>query len=532
MVSGLLARPHALHRAMEFYVQKDSQQYGPLTSTALQEHLQAGTFALTDLAWDQKSTNWLPLEDVLRLQGERQSKSLSRGLAFLQCISGPDLGKRVQLIENQPVIIGTSPDSNVLSDDPDTLPHHVQVTVSQRKVNAEALEGAGLYLDGLAFTSGTIGSKQQLRVGRSLWQVEVPRDLKAGAGAMIGNMADRISSAAGLEQLQDFRAKNIFSAIFKKRTDEEFESHFAVGSPTTTPRLEDVDTRWPQPWVFFRAFLLTLGVFIGLYYTYLRFGNVHLVPAVIIVGSFAVPVSVLVFFFESNAPKNISAYQVAKLVLLGGMLSLLLTTILDLGGSMIGLSLLGNSAAGIVEESAKLLALLFIARQQRFCWTLNGLLFGACVGTGFAIFETAGYAFRYLLIGWSQNEDGLPGILMMSETLFVRALLTPLGGHGILTAIVGAALWRVKRDAPFSLAMLKDGRFLRVFFVAVILHALWNSPLQLPLFGTQLLVGFVAWVVVLSLVQMGLKEIREAQQSLPEVPEAKGAVGQELVRTA
>ncbi|WP_113958331.1 DUF4339 domain-containing protein [Roseimicrobium gellanilyticum] len=113
---------------MEYYVQKDGQQYGPLTSTTLQEHLHAGTSALTDLTWDQKSAQWLPIEELLRLQGKRHSKSLPRGVACLQCLSGPDSGKRVQLTENPPVIIETSADSNVLSVDPDALPHHVQVS--------------------------------------------------------------------------------------------------------------------------------------------------------------------------------------------------------------------------------------------------------------------------------------------------------------------------------------------------------------------------------------------------------------------
>lgn len=113
----------------------------------------------------------------------------------------------------------------------------------------------------------------------------------------------------------------------------------------------------------------------------------------------------------------------------------------------------------------------------------------------------------------------------MEWTLFMRAILTPLGGHGILTAMVGAALWRVKGSSPFRWEMLKDIRFLRVFFTAGILHAVWNSPLKVPMLGDLaghigkfLVIGFVAWVVVLSLVQMGLKEIRQVQNSLEPPP--------------
>lgn len=531
-----------LYLTMEFYVQKDGRQYGPLTSTTLQENLQAGTFALTDLSWDQKSAQWLPLEELLRLQGERASKSLSRGVAYLRCINGPDSGKRVQLTENQPVTIGTASDSNVLSDDPDALPHHVQVTVNQRKVTATALEGASLYLDGLPFTSGLIGPKQQLRIGRSLWQVEVPRDLKAGAGAVIGNMADRISSAAGLEQLQDFRAGNLFSAIFQKRTQDDFEIHFAAGSPSTTPSLQDIDTRWPQPWVFFRALLLSLAAFAGIYYACDHFENHLLIPAVILIGSFAVPLSVLVLFFEFNVPRNVSLYQMIRVMLIGGMFSILISMFFFRLSDSIGLSWMGASVAGIVEESAKLLALLIVVKNSRYLWTLNGMLFGACVGTSFAVLETSGYAFDSLMemLG-TVIRGGRIGGDELEWTLFWRGVLTPLGGHGILTAMVGAALWQAKGSSEFHFEMLKDMRFLRVFLTAVILHAVWNSPLQLPLVGDFLgimgkfiIIGFIAWVVVLSLVQMGLKEIREAQQSSTpaSIPDAGLDSSLEPVRSA
>ena len=40
------------------------------------------------------------------------------------------------------------------------------------------------------------------------------------------------------------------------------------------------------------------------------------------IGSFVVPFSVVVLFFELNTPRNVSVYQVGKMLLLGGALSL------------------------------------------------------------------------------------------------------------------------------------------------------------------------------------------------------------------
>ena len=46
------------------------------------------------------------------------------------------------------------------------------------------------------------------------------------------------------------------------------------------------------------------------------------------IGSFVVPLAVVILFFELNTPKNVSVYQVGKLLLLGGALSLILTSVL------------------------------------------------------------------------------------------------------------------------------------------------------------------------------------------------------------
>ena len=164
----------------------------------------------------------------------------------------------------------------------------------------------------------------------------------------------------------------------------------------------------------------------------------------------------------------------------------------------------GSSIAGFTEEPAKLLGMLLVAKNTRFRWTLNGLLIGACVGTGFAVVETAGYAFHNAIKNESMEQSW--------DTLMLRALLYPLGGHALLSSMVGAGLWRVKRERRFDWAMLKDARFLRLFAIAVVLHALWNAPADWDWSpAKELFVGFVAWLIILSLVQAGLKEIRAAQ---------------------
>lgn len=69
------------------------------------------------------------------------------------------------------------------------------------------------------------------------------------------------------------------------------------------------------------------------------------------------------------------------------------------------------------------------------------------------------------------------------------------------------ALWRIKGDKHFSLDLIGDMRFLRIFFIAVVLHMIWNSPLYLPFYLKYILLGVVAWIIIFALIQAGLRQI-------------------------
>jgi protease PrsW len=220
------------------------------------------------------------------------------------------------------------------------------------------------------------------------------------------------------------------------------------------------------------------------------------------IGSVAMPFSLLIFFFEVNVPRNISIYQVIRLLFIGGLLSIVISLF---GFKMTDLdSWLGAASAGIIEETGKGLALLLVVNKPKFRWTLNGLLLGATVGTGFAVFESAGYALRTLLE--SQSALAMRGVIVD------RGFLSVFGGHVLWTGLVGAALWRVRGDRPFSREMLLDPKFLRVFLFCVVMHMLWNtSSLPVPTYAKYVGLGAVAWLLVFGFIQDGLKQLRAAQ---------------------
>jgi protease PrsW len=350
-------------------------------------------------------------------------------------------------------------------------------------------------------------------------------DLEEG---LFGRVSDRISTVAGVEKLKGFSLGETFSEVFSRHSDEEVERYFSVGGPDTTPPLAQIDVRWPKPWVFFRTFLVALGTYIAFVQAWEQFGNVKLLPAIIFVGSFGIPFATLILFFELNIRRNVSLYQVVRLVALGGAASIILSLLGYQMASGFKLDWLGASLAGLIEEPGKLLVLAFVVNNRKYRSILNGLLLGAAVGAGFAAFESAGYAFLYLLqhLGVSMQNNGnvtlqLNDIDAMRQLIMSRGLLSPFG-HIAWTAMSAAALWRVKGDAPFRFDMLKDPRFTRVFGAAVLLHMIWDSPLELPFDGLYFLLGAIAWIIVLGLVQEGIAELR-ARQAAAKASAGSGA---------
>jgi protease PrsW len=416
------------------------------------------------------------------------------------CVSGPDLGKRIA-VRDRDVVIGRATHSDVPSDDADVAEAHVQITIQEGTPCFHSIGEAAVFVDGHRLSQGTIGPKQQVRIGRSFWQIlDGPG---RPAGGWIDDLSGRISSAAGLEKVQGFSFSDTFSETFKKRADEEVEEYFNVGTRTTTPSLLEIDTEWPKPWIFFRLFTLSVLVYVGFVFAWSEFHNPILIPGLISIGSFLIPFCILVLFFEINVPRNVPLYQVIRLMLIGGILSLILSLFLFRATNLS--SWLGAMSAGIVEEIGKASALLLVVNKRKYRWTLNGMLFGAAVGTGFAAFESAGYAFIYGLRG---------GADVMLDVIMRRGLLSILGGHVLWTALVGAALWKVRRDQPFNADMVKDPRFLRVLVLAMGMHMVWNSPIELPFYAKYVALGFVAWIVVLGFIQDGLTQIGREQEKV------------------
>jgi protease PrsW len=246
------------------------------------------------------------------------------------------------------------------------------------------------------------------------------------------------------------------------------------------------------------------------------FQGANLLPGLIVVGSFAVPLSVMIFFFELNSPRNVSLYLVIHCFMVGGIISLALTLLAEqttghLGG--IG-DFVDPVLIGVAEEVAKLAAVYLITMRLpagRYPWILNGMLFGAAVGAGFACFESAGYAFFNLFDGYGHVDLGAA-----IHTIILRGGLAPFG-HVVWTALTAGALWRVKLADPLTPQMLVSRRVARMLLVVVVLHAAWDFRYSalLPFYLAQILLGVLAWILTFGMLQGGLKQIKAAQLASP-----------------
>jgi len=339
---------------------------------------------------------------------------------------------------------------------------------------------------------------------------------------MLSNVQELVCAFSGLKPLEDFRISYFLSNPFTRRSRSEIDAYLNCGCPQTTPSLAALSSDWPRPWFFWRMLLFGLLVLLIFVVGVCYFHNWNMFPGLIVAGAFFVPLACVALFFELNVLRDISLYQVLKLIVGGGAVSLVLTLFLNKATELD--RLLGDMSAGIVEEIAKVLVAVFVAvalvrGTQQSKWILHGLLVGAAVGAGFGGFESAGYIFRGFLEDLGNALAGYDhGLTNFYSTLVLRQLFAPFC-HVVWTASVVGALWRVKKDQPFRFSMLFHKDFLRVLAFVVLLHMLWNSGLlwmtsypQLEVY-LWLMSVVCSWYLVLLLVQEGLWQVRDAKSA-------------------
>ncbi len=213
----------------------------------------------------------------------------------------------------------------------------------------------------------------------------------------------------------------------------------------------------------------------------------------------------IVLFIDRFEPEPLT--MIALTFLWGATVATLVAVILNTAGQVVVSENLGQSAAElygasisapIVEEAAKGLALFAIYwwRRHEFNGVLDGIVYAALVGLGFAMTENV------LYYGRGAAEEGVVGAV---GTFVVRGLVSPFA-HPLFTAMTGIGL---------GIAAMSTSRSVRVIAplaglaAAMVLHSLWNTSAGIGLFfGVYLLIMVPMLAVVGVIVVLALRRER------------------------
>lgn len=445
----------------------DGTQMGPFPWEKIDKLYASRRISGDDLVWTEGMPAWLPLREVQKKKDEPHSQQAGTSDA-----SRP--GK-----EEASYFLSAGGESRK---GPYTFKE-----ISNWYATGQLSPEAFLWKEGMA---------EWVRVGEFVSGYQEESSFWVGVFGML-------SSLTGLSPIERFSLKSIFKGVFRRRTAQERIDFFTSGGLKSTPSLEEISTDWPAPWIFIRVLGLSLLMCIGFLGMFSAFGDraMNAAPGLLFAISFAVPFSVLTLFAEFNVRRNISWYSIIVLVLGGGTLSLIVTFILN------DLSDNPRAAywAGPIEEVAKLLVAIFFARKLFLNGQiLNGMLCGAAVGAGFAIFETAGY-----IVNSGPGSDPL-------DIAVIRGILAPFA-HVPWSAIMAGAFWlAMKKKRQNNIPSILQPSFWRIAVISIGLHMFWNSPL---LMKSELLAlckygicAVICWSMVFLLLNEGLLQVRHAKE--------------------
>lgn len=262
------------------------------------------------------------------------------------------------------------------------------------------------------------------------------------------------------------RIAGFFKETFRRRTREDYREFFTRG-------LSDEPRERVYPFVYARLFILFFAVFAALsLFIWLSANRISL-PAAIFFGGVLVNVPLCTLLYELNPDADFSYAGLIITMLVGGVVSSLLTTF---GYFLYRPENEWASAAytGVLEELAKGAALIFAYILWKKRAPYMGFLLGAAVGAGFSIVEDMGY-----IVFYGGGMHSLSGLVGMSV---VRGICS-FGAHIFWSGLVGYAF------ARFGFRL----KFWLFAFLSVLLHFLWDVPID---FWWAFLVEFCCFLVV------------------------------------
>jgi protease PrsW len=242
--------------------------------------------------------------------------------------------------------------------------------------------------------------------------------------------------------------------------------------------------RWPVWAVLFAGSLALFGVIVA---SEDLAGNPRLLPELIAIGAFAVPVSFVALVRDLLPGSRVPPRALVTCFVAGGVIGTAAASVLEYD-VLRDFGVLPSVIVGAIEEPAKLLVPLIALAVGAYRRTADGLVLGVAAGMGFAAFETMGYA-----LGALAGPHG--SINACEDVLLLRGALAPCG-HPAWTGTVCAALWWARRRPRVDRTLFVAPA---AFVAAVLLHAGWDAidaPLGQTAIGLASLGLLLGWLVV------------------------------------
>ena len=206
-------------------------------------------------------------------------------------------------------------------------------------------------------------------------------------------------------------------------------------------------------------------------------GNIILLPTIVLLGSFLVPVTAISWYLDHDGSASLSPRRIVSAFIIAAVMGLIAASLLEFW-LVYGNGPIGLLKVGFIEEFVKGAAIILLALGLRSYTTRDGMVLGAAVGFGFAALETSGYALASLFVVQGQQLFlSLPSVVF---TELVRAVLAPFG-HGLWSAILGGVIFYAARQGR--------GRIIWSVLVAYIAVSLMHAAFDI--FG-----GITGYIVI------------------------------------
>ncbi len=244
--------------------------------------------------------------------------------------------------------------------------------------------------------------------------------------------------------------------------------------------------RWAPPW--WGVFLIGLVLWAASFAVARLTRNVILLPTIVLLGSFLVPVTAVVWYLDHDPSPALSPRRILAAFIIAGVFGVLGASILEYwlvpGGK------LGPFVVGLIEEFVKGVFIVVVAMGIRPFHVRDGIVLGATVGFGFAALESSGYALASLFV--VQGGQLYLSLTSVVVTELIRGVLAPFG-HGMWSAILGAAIFNAAaRRGGLRLTWGVIGTYLAVS----ILHGAFDSTSSIVGYIVVSIIGLVPLILL------------------------------------